>query len=93
MWLFFAWFKGQKLINNITEKTFIYFRKNVCSQNNKYGFCRYGRRCDKKHFTDTCTLNENCKEKYCSDKRILTDVTTLRDSKDVNLESIVNICI
>ena len=26
-------------------------------------------------------------------KDILTDVTTLRDSKDVNLEPIVNICI
>ena len=26
-------------------------------------------------------------------KDILTDVTTLRDSKDINFESIVNICI
>ena len=39
----------------------------VC-QNDKYGFCKYGRKCDKIHFTDICEENEACIEKYC-DKR------------------------
>ena len=39
----------------------------VC-QNSKYGFCKYGKKCDKIHFTDVCEINKNCIEKYC-DKR------------------------
>ena len=36
--------------------------------NSKYGFCRYGKRCDKIHFTDECKNLSKCTEKYC-DKR------------------------
>ena len=39
-------------------------------------------------FTDMCTRNKNCRE-----KDIHTDVATLKDSEDVSLELIVNICI
>ena len=39
----------------------------VC-HNVKYGFCKFGKICDKIHFTDVCEENENCKEKFC-DKR------------------------
>ena len=39
----------------------------VC-QNGKYGYCMFGKKCDKIHFTDVCEENENCKEKFC-DKR------------------------
>ena len=41
----------------------------VC-QNAKYGFCKYGKKCDQIHFTDICEENELCSEKYC-DKYIL----------------------
>ena len=40
----------------------------VC-QHSKYGFCRYGKRCDQIYFTDICALNQECREKYCCDKR------------------------
>ena len=36
--------------------------------NSKYGFCKYGKTCDKIHFTDICEKSQECKERYC-DKR------------------------
>ena len=49
------------------EKT--YFRKMyVVCQNGKYGHCKFGKKCDKIHFTDVCEQNESCKENFC-DKR------------------------
>ena len=40
----------------------------VVCQNSKYGYRKYGKKCDKIHFTDVCEINENCGKKYC-DKR------------------------
>ena len=40
----------------------------VVCLNNKYGFCKYGKKCDKIHLTDVSDDNEKCKEKHC-DKR------------------------
>ena len=75
-----------KQINNITEKTFIYFRKmlqsvkitNIAFANNKI------------HFTDTC---DPVGRNIAVIKDIHTDVATLKDQEDGNLEPIVNICI
>ena len=39
----------------------------VC-QRSKYGFCKFGKKCDKIHFSDICEDNDRCTEKYC-DKR------------------------
>ena len=39
----------------------------VCLKS-KYGFCKYGKHCDKIHFTDERETLEKCTEKYC-DKR------------------------
>ena len=36
--------------------------------NSKYGYCRFGKKCSKIHFTDICEDNGKCKERYC-DKR------------------------
>ena len=36
--------------------------------NSKYGFCKYGKCCDKIHLTDECKNLLKCTEKYC-DKR------------------------
>ena len=38
----------------------------------KFGFCKYGKRCDKIDLTDTCEMFDNCKEKYF-DKRHLRE--------------------
>ena len=40
----------------------------VVCQNSKYSYCKYGKKCDKIHFTDVCEINENWGEKYY-DKR------------------------
>ena len=40
----------------------------VVCQRSKYGFCKYGKRCNKIHFTDICEKNDTREEKYC-DKR------------------------
>ena len=36
--------------------------------NSKYGFCQYGKTCDKIHFTDICENSQACQERYY-DKR------------------------
>ena len=41
----------------------------VVCQNNKYDFCKYGRRCEKMHLTEICKQNENGKETFWCDKR------------------------
>ena len=53
----------------------------VC-QRSKYGFCKFGKKCDKIHFTDICEENDKCKEKYC-DKSCFS----LIPMEDVNLEN------
>ena len=65
----------------------------LIGQNNKYGFCRYGRRCDKIHVTDSCALNEDCREKYCCEKIHPFRCYYFERLEDVNLDLIVNICI
>ena len=58
------------IIENQRE-TYSYFRKLfvVVCQNNKYGYFKYGRKCDKIHLTDICEQNECCRETYQCDKR------------------------
>ena len=41
----------------------------VVCQNNKYGFCRHGKKCEKIHLTDICEQNESCRQTYWCDKR------------------------
>ena len=41
----------------------------VVCQKSKYGFCKYGKRCDKIYFTDICEKNNTYEETYC-DKRL-----------------------
>ena len=64
-------FKSKSKKGLITH-TVIYFRKMfVVCQKSKYGFCLYGKRCDRIHFTDICALNQECRDKFCCDKRHL----------------------
>ena len=43
----------------------------VC-KNTKYGFRKYGKKCDQVHFTDICEENELSSEKYCDKRHPIT---------------------
>ena len=57
----------------------------VLCPNNNYGFCKYGRICEKIHLTEICKQNENCKEYFGVIKDTHTHVHTLKDMEGVNL--------
>ena len=56
----------------------------VVCMNSKYGYCRFGKKCSKIHFTDICEDNGKCKEKYC-DKRHPLACFISKSIKDANL--------
>ena len=64
----------------------------VVCQNSKCSFCQYGKRCDQIHFTDICALKQECREKYCCDKDILTYVTILKSLENANFKIAVSTC-
>ena len=47
-----------------TNNTGEQFKMFVVCQKSKYGFCRYGKRCEKVPFTYICVLREDNKIKY-----------------------------
>ena len=50
------------------EEFYISAKKYIACFKSKYGHCKYGKQCDKIHFTEKCKMLEKCFEKYC-DKR------------------------
>ena len=47
-------------------------KKFVVCQNGKYGYYKFGKKCDKIHLTDVCDENENWKEIFCDNRHPLS---------------------